>query len=216
MVANFKFGDKVAYITDLNKDESHTVYTIQEVLPCVNSEQEYLIKGEYGNVKRAFESNLVLLTQNFRDGQKVEITPSSKFGAPFDEDVNLTLKTGGTGKLLLEPPLPYGEKVNAEFVKHDKDKPAAHLLPPIALLEVSKVLAFGARKYKEHGWRTVDKRSRYAAAVQRHLLAYQSGEDLDPESGLPHLAHLACSALFLLESQVLGLGEDDRHGKRNI
>lgn len=100
-----------------------------------------------------------------------------------------------------------------DFVKHDGDKPLADLLPPVALLSVAKVLTFGAKKYKAHGWRTVDKRSRYAAAIQRHLLAWQSGETTDPESGLPHLAHLACSALFLLEAELLGLGEDDRWKK---
>jgi hypothetical protein len=103
--------------------------------------------------------------------------------------------------------------IPTEFVKHDAEKPRVDLLPAVALLAVSRVLGFGARKYKEHGWRTVDRRSRYSAAIGRHWLAWQSGEDTDPESGLPHLAHLACSALFLLEAELVGLGIDDRPGK---
>ena len=35
-------------------------------------------------------------------------------------------------------------------------------------------------------------------ATIRHLTAWRSGERLDPESGLPHLAHAACSVLFML------------------
>lgn len=100
-----------------------------------------------------------------------------------------------------------------EFVKHDGDKPRPGLLPTVALLSVSHVLAFGAKKYKEHGWRGIDRRSRYYEAVLRHLLAWNNGEDDDDESGLPHLAHAACSLLFLLEASVTGLGVDDRPGK---
>lgn len=98
----------------------------------------------------------------------------------------------------------------SSFVKHDVDKPTPHLLPFVALDEVSAVLAFGARKYRAHGWRTVDKRSRYLAATLRHLFAYARGEDRDRESGLRHLSHAACSLLFLLEADVSGLGIDDR------
>lgn len=97
-----------------------------------------------------------------------------------------------------------------EFVKLDAGKNPLHLLPTVAVEKVGEVLAFGANKYAEHGWRKVDKRSRYYAAILRHAFAWWRGETTDPESGLPHLAHLACSALFLLESELSGLGEDDR------
>ncbi len=97
-----------------------------------------------------------------------------------------------------------------EFVKNDQDKPAAHLLPTVALEAIAQVLAFGARKYAPNGWRKVDKRTRYYGATLRHLFAWHRGETLDPESGLPHLAHAACSLLFLLESELSGFGEDDR------
>ena len=36
------------------------------------------------------------------------------------------------------------------------------------------------------------------------------GEDLDPESKLPHLAHAICCFLMLLESQLNEYGTDDR------
>ncbi len=101
-------------------------------------------------------------------------------------------------------------KPTPTLVKHDAGKLPLDLLPFVAVEEVAAVLEFGARKYERHGWRNVDKRSRYFAATLRHLFAYVRGEDRDPESGLRHLAHAACSLLFLLEADVSGLGQDDR------
>jgi hypothetical protein len=88
----------------------------------------------------------------------------------------------------------------SEGQKHDDDKPAPELLPPRALLAVSRVLAFGARKYAPDNWRKVpDGKRRYLAAALRHVLAHMGGEVLDSESSEPHLAHAACCVLFLLE-----------------
>lgn len=35
------------------------------------------------------------------------------------------------------------------------------------------------------------------ACMKRHLAAIERGEDIDPESGLPHIGHLMCNALML-------------------
>ncbi len=84
--------------------------------------------------------------------------------------------------------------------KHDQGKLRYHLLPAKALRLVVDVLTRGAVKYEEENWRTVkDWRKRYTSAAMRHLEAYRMGERADPEWGLPHLAHLACCVLFLLE-----------------
>ena len=74
------------------------------------------------------------------------------------------------------------------------------LLPFSALDAVGDVLTYGALKYAPHGWRSVDNATeRYRDALLRHLSAYMQGEELDPESKLRHLAHVATNALFLLE-----------------
>jgi len=86
-----------------------------------------------------------------------------------------------------------------EGVKHDGGKPEYDLLPPRALERVVDVLTYGAKKYAAGNWKQVENaRSRYYNAAQRHLSAWRRGETLDPESGFPHLAHAACSILFLL------------------
>ena len=97
-----------------------------------------------------------------------------------------------------------------DFVKHDAKKAPADLLPPLALLKVSEVLGFGLAKYARHNWVLCPSRDRYVAAAIRHLLQYQAGEDIDPDSGLPHLAHAACDVLFVLEMVLRGWGADER------
>ena len=85
------------------------------------------------------------------------------------------------------------------FIKDDGEKPRANLLPPRAVLEVARVLTFGARKYAPENWRKVDDLGRYTAAALRHVFAYMQGERIDPESGLHHLAHAACCLLFIVD-----------------
>lgn len=88
-------------------------------------------------------------------------------------------------------------------MKYDGDKPRMDLLVsgcPNALEAVGTVLTFGASKYAAHSWQTVPNGDeRYLAALIRHLTAIGKGEQADPESGLSHLAHVACNALFILE-----------------
>ena len=107
------------------------------------------------------------------------------------------------------PPMP--EDVGG--TKHDVGKPRMDLLPSEALEEVAKVLTFGAQKYDAHNWRKGVQYSRLTAALLRHLGAWQRGEDLDPESGLSHIAHAACNAIFLLTfiSEGDRLDLDDRY-----
>lgn len=88
-------------------------------------------------------------------------------------------------------------------MKFDGDKPRMDLLVsgcPNALEAIAGVLTFGAKKYAAHSWQTVPNADeRYLAAQLRHITAVQKGEVNDPESGLHHLAHAACNALFILE-----------------
>lgn len=80
--------------------------------------------------------------------------------------------------------------------KFDQDKVRWDLVPFKELESVAKVMTFGANKYADNGWKGVDK-SRYLAALMRHFVAYMDGEITDPESGLPHMSHLRCNALFI-------------------
>lgn len=88
-----------------------------------------------------------------------------------------------------------------EGTKHDTGKPRWSLLPIDTIGQVVAVLEHGAKKYGDDNWRYVENgRTRYYDALMRHVDAWWRGEDNDPESGLPHLAHAACCILFLLEN----------------
>ena len=77
------------------------------------------------------------------------------------------------------------------------------LLPWGALVEVGRVMTFGAKKYAPGNWTKVsDARARYFDALHRHLAAWAQGERLDPEFGLHHLAHASCCLLFLLAFEL--------------
>lgn len=91
-------------------------------------------------------------------------------------------------------------------LKFDSGKPRASLLfrgMPLALGRVIDVLTFGAKKYSAHSWQQVENGlERYEDAKLRHMLKDATGEELDPETGIEHLAHEACNILFLLELKL--------------
>ena len=94
------------------------------------------------------------------------------------------------------------------------------LLPKPALDAISEVLAYGAAKYTtdtesgDYNWRKRYEWSKSHDAMGRHLYAHINGETIDPESGLPHIAHLGAHVCFLLTwlSEGGEAGEfDDRY-----
>lgn len=88
--------------------------------------------------------------------------------------------------------------------KFDGGKLEYGLLPPLALEETVKVLTFGAQKYERDNWKKVpDSKRRYFDAMERHIWAWKKGEQLDPESGIHHLAHAMCCLMFLYEHDIL-------------
>jgi hypothetical protein len=99
----------------------------------------------------------------------------------------------------------------SEGLKHDQGKTPLDLLDPLALDGLGRVLQFGAQKYAAHNWRGGISYSRLIAAALRHTFAIMRGEDLDPESGLPHVDHLGCCWMFLSNMMKTRADLDDRH-----
>lgn len=96
-------------------------------------------------------------------------------------------------------------------IKYDGEKPDMYLLPPLATLEVGKVLTYGANKYSPDNWRKLDNlQERYTSAAMRHILAHMSGEANDEETDMSHLAHAICCLLFKLEDELLAKSEEKR------
>ena len=96
-------------------------------------------------------------------------------------------------------------------VKHDTGKPPITLLDRDFLEGAAQVMRFGAEKYNRYNWCGGISHTRLADAAMRHLIAWASGEDLDPESGLPHIDHASASLNMLRGNQRLHPGLDDRY-----
>lgn len=99
---------------------------------------------------------------------------------------------------------------DAPATKNDSGKPRMDLVAPEAILAMASVLEFGARKYAERNWEKGMAWGRIYAAVQRHLHAWAMREEIDPESGMPHLWHALCGLHFLVTYDIRGVGDDDR------
>lgn len=71
------------------------------------------------------------------------------------------------------------------------------LLPLCTLEDEIRVWMYGQEKYAAFNWaKGMDWSIPFACAL-RHLSAWQSGEIVDQESGLPHLAHAMCNLRML-------------------
>lgn len=91
------------------------------------------------------------------------------------------------------------------------DKLPMHLWPETATALGCLGCLDGALKYGRANWRATGVRaSIYVDACHRHLNKWFEGEDLDPDSGIPHLGHaLACLAI-IVDAQAAGKLNDDR------
>jgi hypothetical protein len=86
------------------------------------------------------------------------------------------------------------------------------LIPSYAMEQTAWVHKLGAEKYGPYNWRKTGVcASTYVNAILRHLNAWRDGETLDPESGISHLAHVACSCNILLDAGFCGTLQDDRN-----
>ena len=87
-----------------------------------------------------------------------------------------------------------------EPMKQDHGKNRWDLLPIREVEQGVEVLTAGSIKYSDDNWKAVvaEKPGRYWAALFRHITARLKGEKLDPETGLPHLAHALCCLWFLM------------------
>lgn len=107
-------------------------------------------------------------------------------------------------------------ELRGELAAHkDTGKPLVQDLDPLFILEMGDIMANGLLKYPNdpdgmpNWWKGGSYRG-FCASIIRHALKLAAGEDLDPESGLPHAAHIAVDASFVRSWQRRGVGKDDR------
>jgi hypothetical protein len=94
-----------------------------------------------------------------------------------------------------------------EALRKNQNKLNWSLIDYKSLTPMVEVLQFGVVKYThvdENGktitgrdnWKLGLKQTELQDSMMRHLVAIMSGEEIDPESGLPHIGHLMCNAMF--------------------
>jgi len=81
---------------------------------------------------------------------------------------------------------------------------------PVALRELGLVAGMGEEKYDRFNYLKGYAWSLNVDAAFRHLLAFLSGEDRDPESGYLHTAHAMWHMGALTSFQLRNIGTDDR------
>lgn len=92
-----------------------------------------------------------------------------------------------------------------QSAKADAGKFRPSLLEPELFEEVAKIREYGVEKYGDKdNWKNVSA-DRYHDALLRHALAcLHDVYAVDEESGLLHLSHICCNAMFLLNMRGKG------------
>jgi hypothetical protein len=93
--------------------------------------------------------------------------------------------------------------------RYNSNKPDMSLIPLWTLEDEARVWDYGTKKYNAWNWAKGMPWSVPYACAMRHLAAWQRGEEIDPESGQPHLAHVMCNIRMLtLYSKTYPEGDD--------
>lgn len=105
-----------------------------------------------------------------------------------------------THEMLMFGPFGIGDVNSTEKgsgARYNGGKVDYSLIPLFTLEDEIRVWEYGKRKYAAFNWAKGMPWSVPYACILRHMSAWQRGEDTDPESGLPHLAHIACNVRML-------------------
>ena len=84
-------------------------------------------------------------------------------------------------------------------------------VPAGVVAEIGLGMLEGARKYGRHNYRVAGVRaSVYYDALFRHITAWWEGEDIDPGSGMNHVAKAITTLVVLRDAMMNDLWTDDR------
>jgi hypothetical protein len=84
------------------------------------------------------------------------------------------------------------------------------LIPQEAIWMLAEAYGRGAEKYADRNWERGYNWSLSFGALQRHLWQFWNGEDIDEETGTPHIVSVLWHASALATFQARDKGTDDR------
>ena len=111
--------------------------------------------------------------------------------------------------------LMYGAHKYTTFIKDDGSTPnpvkiTGEQISPEEAKDL-EVVSSGA-----NNWKGGLKYTEVCESLQRHLNAFLEGEDNDNESGISHVGHILCNAMFLSYMTQLRTDLDDRFNDPNL
>jgi len=98
-------------------------------------------------------------------------------------------------------------------MRFNKRKPKYSLMDLDSFEPMVRVLEFGSIKYERDNWKRGMPVTEILDSTLRHIAAIGRGEDVDPESGILHISHLQCNAMFLAHTLKNHPEWDDRATK---
>lgn len=106
--------------------------------------------------------------------------------------------------------------IGPKSARHNTGKINPIELDPSFIMGMAEVLTKSRVKYPEFNWALPTKLSTPYQSLFRHLMAFQSGEDFDPEDGCHHMLKVAVNAMFIHYHSLNNNEEsDDRFFKKD-
>jgi len=81
-------------------------------------------------------------------------------------------------------------------LRFNEGKPRWSLVHYESIVPMIRVLEFGADKYEAENWKKGLETKEILESMQRHLTSLMDGEEYDKESGISHMGHIQCNAMF--------------------
>lgn len=114
----------------------------------------------------------------------------------FALDVWSQIELFGTNPMRRDPVYLNNGRNTDKALRYNEDKLRWSLVDWKSMEPMIQVLEFGAKKYEEDNWKKPMDKKQILNSAMRHLIAMMNGEEIDQESGLPHVGHLMCNAMF--------------------
>ena len=86
--------------------------------------------------------------------------------------------------------------MSKKALRYNEGKPKWSLVHYDSLIPMIRVLEFGAEKYEKENWKKELDLKEILESMQRHLAKLMDGEEFDSESGISHMGHIQCNAMF--------------------
>jgi len=192
-----------------------------DVVECLDGSKSFLKAGEQYTIKEVHrgENGLYYSVEGFKDAYNGFDASRFRLVSIYDrkdimpgiselvrEEEENALPVQGHG-----PVQPDNTKASNPKDSIGDKKVPLWLCSPIAKAQWAVCQFVGMVKYGAWNWRSAGVRSSvYLAAMQRHIDAYTSGEEVDPIDQTPHLGHIMACAAILIDAKAAGKLTDDR------